>query len=68
MNDLYREFKTRLRRLDEVLGQRGLINVDFAQALSRVRRAERHGDRSREPSSELRTLLERAEALALRSA
>jgi hypothetical protein len=38
--------------------------VEFAQALSRVRRAERRGDRSREPSSELRTLLERAEGLA----
>jgi hypothetical protein len=68
MNDLYRELKTRLRRLDEILGERGLTNVDFAQALSRVHRAERRGDRSREPSSELRTLLERAEALALRSA
>jgi hypothetical protein len=64
MNDVYREFKARLRRLDELLVAQGLTNVEFAQALSRVHRAERHGDRSREPSSELRTLLERAEGLA----
>ena len=64
MNDVYREFKARLRRLDEILVAQGLTNVEFAQALSRVHRAERRGDRSREPSSELRTLLERAEGLA----
>ena len=68
MNDLYREFKARLRRLDELLVAQGLTNVEFAQALSRVHRAERRGDRSREPSSELRTLLERAEGLAHKSA
>jgi hypothetical protein len=64
MNDVYREFKARLRRLDEVLTEQGLTNVEFAQALSRVRRAERRGDRSREPTAELQTLLERAEGLA----
>ncbi len=64
MNDVYREFKARLRRLDEILVAQGLTNVDLAQALSRVRRAERRADRSREPTSELRTLLERAEGLA----
>jgi hypothetical protein len=68
MNDTYREFKARLRRLDGILVDRGLTNVEFAQALSRARRAERHGDRSRAPSDELRTLLERAEALSGRSA
>ena len=68
MNDAYREFKARLRRLDEVLDAQGLTNLEFAQALSRVHRAERRGDRSREPSHELRGLLERAEALARRSA
>jgi hypothetical protein len=68
MNDSYREFKARLRRLDGVLVEHGLGNLEFAQALSRVRRAERHGDRSREPSGELRALLERAEALALKRA
>jgi hypothetical protein len=36
----------------------------FAQALSRVHRAERRGDRSREPSAELRSLLDQAEGLA----
>jgi hypothetical protein len=68
MNDTYREFKARLRKLDGLLAARGLTNVEFAQALSRVRRAERRGDRSREPSDELRVLLERAEALAVKSA
>jgi hypothetical protein len=67
MNDLYRDFKVRLRRLEAVLQDLGLSNVDLAQALSRVRRAERHGDRTREPSPELRVLLERAEALAPKS-
>jgi len=67
MNDVYRDFKVRLRRLEAVLHDQGLSNVDLAMALSRVRRAERRGDRSREPSTELRVLLERAEALAPKS-
>jgi hypothetical protein len=66
MNDNYREYKVRLRRLYDILGREGPINLEFAQALSRAHRAERHGDRSREPSMELRTLLERAESLAPR--
>jgi hypothetical protein len=64
MNDLFRELKARIRTLDEVLSGGGLADVEFAQALSRVRRAVRRGDRSREPSAELRALLERAEGLA----
>ena len=68
MNDSYRDFKARLRKLDEILVEQGRTNVDFAQALSRVHRAERRGDRSRQPSGELQTLLERAEALAGKSA
>ncbi len=68
MNDTYREFKARVRKLDEILGARGHSNVELAQALSRVHRAERRGDRSREPSDELRALLERAEALAMKNA
>lgn len=67
MNDEYRDFKVRLRRLEAVLQDQGLSNVDLAQALSRVRRAERRSDRSREPSPELRVLLEQAEALAPKS-
>jgi hypothetical protein len=67
MNDVYREFKGRLRRLDDLLAAQGLTNLEFAQALSCAHRAERRGDRSREPSDELRVLLERAEALAGRS-
>lgn len=68
MNDSYRNFKTRVRQLDELLEARGRADVEFAQALSRVHRAERHGDRSREPTDELQALLERAESLARRSA
>lgn len=64
MNELYSEFKVRLRKLDQLLVEQGRTNLEFAQALSRVHRAERRGDRSREPSDELRALLERAEALA----
>jgi hypothetical protein len=64
VNETFRELKERIRRLEGVLADRGLGNVEFAQAVSRVRRAVRHGDRSREPSPELRGLLERAEALA----
>jgi nucleoid DNA-binding protein len=64
VNDTFRELKERIRRLEDVLVHRGLGNMEFAQAVSRVRRAVRHGDRSREPSLELRGLLERAEALA----
>jgi hypothetical protein len=64
VNDTFRELKERIRRLEEVLVHRGLGNMEFAQAVSRLRRAVRHGDRSREPSVELRGLLERAETLA----
>ncbi len=64
MNDGFRDFKARIRKLDEILVSQGMANFDFAQALSRVHRAERRGNRSREPSSELRALLERAEAVA----
>lgn len=63
MNDIYRELKVRLRKLDQILGREGPIDAQFAQAVSRAHRAERRGDRSREPSKELRTLLERAESL-----
>jgi len=41
-------------------------HIPFAQAVSAVRRAVKHGDRTREPSSELRSLLERAESLGRR--
>jgi hypothetical protein len=63
MNDNFRELKVRLRRLDELLASRGTVDVEFAQAVSAVRRAAKHGDRTREPSPELRALLERAENL-----
>ena len=64
MNDTFREFKGRIRKLDGVLLDRGLVNLEFAQAVSRVHRVVRRGDRSREPTAELRGLLERAENLA----
>lgn len=63
MNDNFRELKARLRRLDELVASRGTVEVEFAQAVSAVRRAAKHGDRTREPSPELRALLERAESL-----
>lgn len=64
MNDGFKDLKGRIRKLEEMLVARGHVDVDFAQAVSRVRRAVRHGDRSREPTPELRGLLERAETLA----
>ena len=64
MNDSFRDVKDRLRSLDEILWrQGGREHLEFAQALSRVRRLVRRGDRSREPTAEIRTLLERAESL-----
>ena len=38
-------------------------HVVATQALSAVRRAAKHGDRTRDPSAELRVLLEKAEDL-----
>jgi hypothetical protein len=64
MNDQFRELKERLRRLDAILLDRGMSNAGFAQALSKVRRAAKRGDRSRPPRPELRTLLEQAELMA----
>ena len=63
MNENFRELKNRIRQLDALLTTRGTGNVAFAQAVSAVRRAVKHGDRTRDPSPELRALLERAEAL-----
>lgn len=65
MNDSFRVLKARIRRLDDLLGG-GAENVEFAQALSQARRAVRRGDRSREPTAVLETLVKRAEALAPR--
>lgn len=66
MNDTFKEFKARLRKLEGILQDRGLSDADFAQALSKVRRAERHGDRSRPPTPELEALLARAEGIGRR--
>ncbi len=63
MNENYKELKDRIRRLDELLAARGTGDLAFAQAVSAVRRAEKHGDRSRDPSPELRALLDKAESL-----
>jgi hypothetical protein len=64
MNDDFRELKERMRRLDGLLTSGGLEHVEFAQAVSRLRRAARRADRSRQPSTELQVLLQRAEGLA----
>lgn len=64
MNESFKDLKERIRRLDALLEQHGAAgDIGFAQALSRLHRAARRGDRTREPSAELVTLLTRAEAL-----
>lgn len=63
MNDTFKDLKARIRKLDELLATRGAGNVELAQAVSRVQRLVRKSDRSREPSLELRALLERAETV-----
>jgi hypothetical protein len=63
MNDTFKEVKDRLRQLDAVLARGGNSNVDFAQAVSKVRRLVKKGDRSRNPSIEIRSGLDRAEAI-----
>jgi hypothetical protein len=65
VNDDFRDLKRRIRAMDLLLAERGAGKVEFAQAVSRVRRLARRGDRSREPSAELRAVLEAAEKLAL---
>ena len=69
MNDDFKSLKERMRRLDALLEQRGPSeDVGFAQALSSLHRAARRGDRSRAPSPELLSLLERAEGHGRRMA
>lgn len=63
MNDDFRDLKTRIRALLTILEDGGLGNPPFAQAVSALQRAERRGDRSRQPSQELKNLLEKAENL-----
>jgi hypothetical protein len=63
MNDNFRELKERIRKLDQLLAARGTNDLSFAQAVSAVRRAEKRGDRTRDPSPELRALLDKAETL-----
>ncbi len=64
MNEAFKELKERMRRLDALLERNGAAgDVGFAQALSHLHRAERRGDRTREPSAELVNLLARAETL-----
>jgi hypothetical protein len=65
VNDDFREVKRRLRAMDRLLLERGAGKVEFAQAVSRARRLARRGDRSRQPTPELRAVLEAAEKLAL---
>jgi hypothetical protein len=67
MNDEFKVLKERMRRLDALLERRGASeDVGFAQALSSLHRAARRGDRSRAPSPELLSLLERAEGYGRR--
>jgi hypothetical protein len=68
MNDGFRDLKDRMRRLDALLENRGPTDLVFAQALSFLHRAAKRGDRHREPTPELRGLLERAEECGRRLA
>jgi hypothetical protein len=63
MNDNFKELKQRMRKLDALLASGGTGDLPFAQAVSALRRAAKHGDRTRDPSPALRALLERAELL-----
>ena len=63
MNDNFRELKERIRTLDALLAEGGSPDLSFAQAVSALRRAVKHGDRTRDPSPALRALLEKAEIL-----
>ncbi len=63
MNENYQELKRRIRKLDELRIARGMQDLPFVRALDAVRRAAKHGDSGRDPSPELRLLLEKAEAL-----
>lgn len=66
MNDTFKELKARMRKLDEFLAARGQGNTELAQAVSQLHRLAKKGDRSREPSPELRGLLDKAETIARR--
>ncbi len=69
MNEAFKNLKERMRRLDALLESRGASeDVSFAQALSSLHRAVKHGDRSREPTAELVALLERVEGFGRRLA
>jgi hypothetical protein len=64
MNDNFRNLKERIRQLDALLATHGATSdLAFAQAVSAVHRAAKHGDRTRDPSRSLRALLEKAESL-----
>jgi hypothetical protein len=63
MNDNFKELKSRIRKLDDLLAARGTGDLAFAQAVSALHRAMKHGDRTRDPSPELRALLDKAETL-----
>jgi hypothetical protein len=67
VNDLFRDLKARVRRLDGALSAGALANLGFAQALSQAHRALRRGDRSRKPTAALEALVQRAEALVPRT-
>ena len=57
------DLKARIRMLVELLGASGMENTAFAQAVSALRRAAKHGDRAQEPSAQVLALLKKAEDL-----
>ncbi len=69
MNDGYKDIKARIKLLDTARAPDGTANtgsIEFSQALNQAHRLVRRGDRSREPSTELRASVDKAEALLAR--
>lgn len=66
MNESFGGVKARVRALvAQLSSEKGALlgNLEFARALSKARRLLRDGDRSREPSADLLSAVERAESL-----
>ena len=63
VNKNYKDLKHRIRKLHELLTTSGTNSFEFMRALDAVRRAANHGDSRRDPSRELKALLEQAECL-----
>jgi hypothetical protein len=66
MNESFGELKARVRALEaQLTSERGFLlgHLEFAEALNKVRRLLRDGDRSRKPTAGMLAAVERAELL-----